>query len=393
MKFAVVSAGLPPSQSGQSMVLYHLLKNQDPRSYCLVSQKNFNLYRLQGNCSETLGAPTYLTQPEYQVERLLLKVASTLSLRQIPDRLLTWRERQIERIVKREGCGSIVGCTGNVLDPIASYRVCKKLGLPFIFYVFDDISSTWTPSVLSEMIENHVPHLLREAEHVIVPNEFLANKYRDTFGIDPMVLHNPCNLAPYENPGVARTPGEIRIVYTGAVYEAHFDAVRNLVEALKILDRPEMTLHLYTTQSSARLKSHGIEGPVVVHGHQPVRTMPEIQMGADILFLPLGFQTPYPETIRTSAPGKVGEYLASSTPILVHAPGGTFLSWYFREHECGLVVDQPDPEVLAEGIDILLTDVERRERYVRNARSRSFEDFDVEKVSQRFRELVAPAMN
>lgn len=393
MKFAVVSAGLPPSQSGQSMVLYHLLRNLDPSLFCLVSQKNFNLYRLQGNCTETLRATTYLIQPEFQVEKLLLKAASTLNLRQITDRLLTWRERQIERIVEKERCDSVVSCTGNVLDPIASYTVCKRLGLPFLFYVFDDISSTWTPSVLSEILEKQVPLLLEEAKHVIVPNEFLAKKYRDRFGVDPVILHNPCDLAPYENAVKTKIPGEIRIVYTGAIYEAHFDAVRNLVEALKILDRPEVILHLYTTQSSSRLASHGIAGPVVVHGHQPVNTMPDVQMGADILFLPLGFQTPYPETIRTSAPGKVGEYLASSTPILVHAPGDTFISWYFREHDCGLVVDRLNPVDLAEGIEILLTDVELRERFIRNARARSLDDFNVEKVSQRFRELVELTTN
>ncbi len=391
MKFAVVSAGLPPSQSGQSMVLFHLLKSLDPASYCLISQKNFNLYRLQGNCSETLGGRSYFLSPEFQAQRILLRAASSLDLGGIAERLLAWRERQIEGVLRREACELMVVCTGHVLDPVAVHRVSERVGIPYIFYVFDDIASTTMPPVLRDLVRDRLHPLFEGASRVIVPNEFLAGKYRDQFGVDPVVLHNPCDLSPYEAAPAKTASDEKRIVYTGAIYEAHFDAVRNLVEALRILDRPDLRLHLYTTQSAARLASHGIEGPVVVHGHQPVSTMPAIQMSADVLFLPLGFRTPYPETIRTSAPGKVGEYLASSTPVLVHAPGDTFLSWYFKKHECGLVVDQPDPALLARGIGALLEDGALVARYIRNARRRSEEDFDARKVARQFHDLVAPA--
>ncbi len=50
-KFALISLGLPPSQSGQSMVLYHLLKQFDPQKYCLITLKNFHQYKNLGNCS------------------------------------------------------------------------------------------------------------------------------------------------------------------------------------------------------------------------------------------------------------------------------------------------------------------------------------------------------
>src|SRR3954470_6037966 len=38
MKFAFVSEGLPPSWSGQSVVIYRLLKDLDPEEYCLITQ-------------------------------------------------------------------------------------------------------------------------------------------------------------------------------------------------------------------------------------------------------------------------------------------------------------------------------------------------------------------
>src|SRR5439155_16530435 len=106
----------------------------------------------------------------------------------------------------------------------------------------------------------------------------------------------------------------------------------------------------YTSCPPAALDAQGIRGPVVVNGHVPVEEALRLQQSADVLFLPLAFQSPYPQIIRTSAPGKLGEYLASGRPILAHAPADSFVSWYLREHGCGLVVDREDPDALAAAI-------------------------------------------
>lgn len=81
---------------------------------------------------------------------------------------------------------------------------------------------------------------------------------------------------------------------------------------------------------------------------------------------------------------KTGEYLASGRPILVHAPAGSFLDWYFTRHECGVVVSERDPEVLAEAIRRIRDNVELRERIGRNARARALADFDLEPARKAF---------
>src|SRR5205823_2319116 len=97
------------------------------------------------------------------------------------------------------------------------------------------------------------------------------------------------NAAPDYNGG-----DEKRIVYTGAVYEAHYDAFRNLVRAIELLGREDVRLHLYTAQTPGELAEVGIKGPVVVHGHVAASAVPAIQKQADVLFLPLAFDSPYP---------------------------------------------------------------------------------------------------
>jgi len=204
------------------------------------------------------------------------------------------------------------------------------------------------------------------------------------------VIHNPCDLAQYSAPANderGEITGEVRIIYTGAIYDAHFDAFKNLLSAIETLDR-NVWLHVYTALPREYLEYHGIRGRVVIHDHVPAAEVPAIQHEADMLFLPLAFDSPYPEIIRTSAPGKLGEYLAAGKPVLVHAPQGSFASWYFREHECGAVVDENDSAALARTIEQLLLDGELRRRLSHNAWRQAVSDFSIEKARGAFYKLL-----
>ena len=82
------------------------------------------------------------------------------------------------------------------------------------------------------------------------------------------------------------------------------------------------------------------------------------QRGADILFLPIAFDAK-PHVIATASPSKMPEYLATGRPILVHAPRGSYLASYAREHGFAEVVDEPDEAALAAAVRRLATDDER----------------------------------
>jgi glycosyltransferase involved in cell wall biosynthesis len=115
--------------------------------------------------------------------------------------------------------------------------------------------------------------------------------------------------------------------------------------------------------------------------------MAAIQKRADVLFLPLAFHTPYPELIKVSSPSKVGEFLMCAKPILVHVPSGSFLSRYFREHNCGLVVDRDDPAVLADELNRLLSDPDLRKTLTSNAVARAKVDFNLSSSRQKLAEV------
>ncbi|MDE4907348.1 glycosyltransferase family 4 protein [Methanogenium marinum] len=390
-KFALVSAALPPAHSGQSMVLDLFLRDLDPQEYCLITQSNYHKYKLQGNYSSPLLARYYRLQPDFQIMRCLIKSASVLKSEAILKNMLRFRTNQIIKIVQREKCLSIVACTGNLFDLPAVYLASKKLGVPFCIYAFDYYSKCMCP-IQQAFAEKYERLMFNEADGIIVPNECMQKEYHKRYGAKSIVIHNPCDLSKYNagnNEAFSEKQGsEARIVYTGAIYEAHYDAFRNLIKAIELLSIPGLNLHIYTTQSPIKLKANSICGPVINHGHQPVSTMPSLQQSADILFLPLAFLSPYPDVIRTSAPGKIGEYLATGRPILVHAPKDSFVSWYFNKYECGFVVDENDPECLAEGIKKILEDRDLQHRLGRNARIRAEIDFSVEVAKKQFKSLL-----
>src|ERR1044071_8006797 len=42
MKFALISHKVPPAGTGQSLVIYRMLRDMDPESYCLISTEQHN---------------------------------------------------------------------------------------------------------------------------------------------------------------------------------------------------------------------------------------------------------------------------------------------------------------------------------------------------------------
>ena len=403
MKFALLTDALPPLWSGQALVIERLLGRLDASDYCLISR-----FRP----AATDGAPDERRLPARQYylpwEPLLRGSQFGLARFQNPS-VYTLASRmsgrRIARLLRREGCRAVVACTDNLLDLPAGYFASRAARVPFYAYIFDDYGRKWLPPAESAFARHIEPRVLRGAAGIIVPNEFMRDELRARYDVESVIIHNPCDVASYEQlaaapdgeddngnrraRGAVSSPEGFRIVYTGAVYDAHYDAFRNLLAALDLLPPDaHAKLRVYTSFKPEDLIAQGLKGAVEYHPHGDPQEMPRLQREAAALFLPLSFDSPYPELVRTSAPGKLGEYLAARRPVLVHAPADSFVSWYFRYHECGLVVDERDPAKLAGAIESLRRDDSLRARLSRNAWARAVADFSVDVARRRFAELL-----
>ncbi|MBI2848734.1 MAG: glycosyltransferase [Chloroflexi bacterium] len=405
MKFAVVSHVLPPLPSGQAVVLSRILKTLKPDSYCLITQRDHESRLPTDDCSSRLSPRPYRTL-NFQLTRGyrygLVRIRKRINL--LLSRLGTaYRSREIAEILRRERCDAVVACTGDLINLPAAYLASRKTGVRFYPYIFDYYSYQWRDPGEHRFAGRYEPIILRAADGVIVPNEVLRDELQCRYGVEATVIHNPCALDVIESPineetspdadtpavGGANLPDrEFRILYTGAVYEAQLDALQNLVAALKLIPE-KVSLHLYTVTPTRLIEKMGLTGPVICHDHAPLSSMNAIQKQADLLFLPLAFNSPFPpEVIRTSAPGKMGEYLAAGKPVLVHAPADSYPAVYFRRHRCGLVVDREDPVGLAGEIRRLIKEPNLGKQYCNNAWARAQADFSVSAARRKFAELL-----
>lgn len=389
MKFALVSNVLPPSESAHAAIIYRLLRNLDPETYCLLSSTDYT-NNTGPNYTGRLGGKYYHLPPGFAFTR-----GHRFGLQGVREKInlalgVVLRSRTISRILKRETCDAVIVCTGGreILDFPAAYLASKMTGARFYAYLLDQYSHMVSYVLGNSFLRHFESHVLKGATAVIVPNEFLRDELRARFNVEAVVIHNMCDVELYRNPPATATQHkseEAQIVYTGGVGPLHYDAFRNLLSAIEMRERKDVKLHLYTPQPRDSMQNEGITGPhVVFHEHQAVSTMPEIQQRAHILFLALAINSPHPDIVRTAMPGKMGEYLASGRPILVHAPPDSFIASYFRRYECGLVVDENDPAQLARAIDSLLNDAALRERLGARARERAKTDFDQVKEQARF---------
>ena len=385
MRVAIVSHVLPPTWSGQAMILAGLLRGFSPDDYVLVRTMD-----VPSVDDDAFGQP--LPGKTFRLSEIFVPARPGASRVRFGARSLAttlWsRARGIARIVRRERCGALVACTGgDMLDIPSGWLGARIARVPYYPYFFDRWSqqSTGSPE-RRRFAERWERRIVADAAAVIVPNEFLARELEQSLGARTAVVHNACVVP--DDVGAPPPAGDpARITYTGAVYEANHDAFRNLIASFAQLGRAAR-VHVYTAQTAGDLELAGIVGAVTRHDHLPPDEIRRVQADADVLFLPLAFESPYPSLIRTSNPGKMGEYLAAGRPILVHAPPDSFVADYFGRHGCGVVVDRLDPDELARRLGELLADDALRRRVSAAARERAFADFDIRHARSDFARTV-----
>lgn len=381
---------MPPSWSGQAVLIRRLLTGLDPCCFCLLTSDQG---RYAGEHTERLATRYYHLPPARgrYLSRRNKWIYGASALAGAAGGIAR-RAFHIGRAVRRERCRAIVAFTGDFHDLPAAFLVSRLLRLPLYAYMCDYYShrELYEPAWrrLSPYLERIV---VRGATRVICGTDTLADALRERYGIEPAVIHHPADLSLYPDSGPPAMPagGELRIVYTGTIYDAQLDAVQNLLVAVDRLEWRSAALHVHGGQSQDELRARGLAGRLFVHPHASAQAIADVQRAADILFLPLAFRSRYPEVIRTSAPMKFGEYLSAGGPILVHAPAGSFVSEYCRRHECAVVVDEDDPHRLAQAIEALASDEPLRARLVANARRRAAQDFGIDVARRRFATLLA----
>jgi glycosyltransferase involved in cell wall biosynthesis len=387
----VLSPVLPPGDSGHAVVLDRFFRSVLPDDYRLAT---FGIVGVNPNPAAAGPTPLPAVTFDYghlnQWRSFGPGQSATRMLRRFAAAVMH-RAGILTGIARQEQCQAIIVTTGEFPDIPAAILTGQRLRIPVLLWYMDHWRFQQVIPVFRRLAARLEPIVTRAAAGIIVPNELLGNELARAYGIIPELIRNPTDASNYRYPRAEAWPARsdrVRVVYTGVISPAQYDAVQRLLDALTLPEMHDVELHIYSGQSVSDLQAQGLTGSFHVHPFVRPPEIYQIQQKADILFLALGFNTPYTAIIRTSATTKLADYLASGTPLLVHSPAGSFPAWYARTHGCGLVVDQPEPAMLAAAIRTLRSDGVLRDRLGANSRRLAASEFSIETATCRLIDLL-----
>jgi glycosyltransferase involved in cell wall biosynthesis len=405
-KVLVVSAWAPPMGGGSPIALAKRLRGLPIGSYLLLtSERRFFVGK---SATEWLPAPYYFlgeTEPRsgplslpttgpnqlhgrvfpIWVARLLLPLARPI--RDLVQLLIRSPAvyRHIVSVIGKEQPDVVLATSDDGIFLVSAYRAARATKTPLDVLLLDIYARnnySWVKRILARVYE---PRILRAAARVFVTNTATRDYYRDLYGIRAEVLEHQ---APPAMPAQARAPAVPSVItYTGSIYWAQLDAMQMLVQALERL--PAVRLLVVSDLAERDLRRLGVWSTKVQAQRAHALEVPALQGAADLLYLPLTFQSAAPYVIKTAAPGKMAEYLVSGVPILVHAPAYSFIARDARQSAWGLVVDEPSITSLVRAVQTLLEDQALRQRLVAKAFAVAKERHDGTRISERFRQFYA----
>lgn len=300
----------------------------------------------------------------------------------------------LERLLRKTQSEAVLTVAHGTMF-IAGVLAAKRAGKPSVVVVHDDwiwmISHhTWIPKALAPTIFGRT---LRRATHVYAVSDGVQRWLRE-FHVESEV-QLPCadsGAFPHMSP---RDDGMFRIVYAGNFNDSIAPGLALLVQALRQGAIGEnWSLDLYGA-SPAHAASRGWkDAPVTAHGWRPQPDVHAAMAGADLLFVPLGFDALARQLGNRQFPSKMADYLAARRPILVCAPRDTAISRYIHRWKCAELVEEPTVEAVAAALRRLAESPERRKELVERGREAFRANHEVAQLRaelvSRLRQFVTP---
>jgi len=397
-KFLIISSYAPPAISGAPLMMYNLLRYFPEDSFCILTShfgidnraiEKGNWLKAKYFYFDTLSLKSAPQKEESVFQKfkrfvkksqLLKSLAQIFFLFYLPFNIV----RRGKKIIQKENIELLLGYSDYGPALFSTYLLHKITKRPFFLYFYDLYYGNKFPFVYNLLAKFLEPKLFKKAEKIFVMSEALRDYYQEKYKRnDIAVIYNSIFIEKPKPQSILNYQEPYKIVYTGSIYWAQADAIKNLVRAVEEIKEMNVQFYLYTPHHKKFLNSQGIfESEKVIFAKGLPSEMPEIQKSADILFVPLSFKTKYLLLINTSSPGKTYEYLTSERPILIHAPKGSYIAEYAKKHNFALVVDEENIEKLKEAIISLILDEELVKKLVNNAWQTAISNHDAIKNSK-----------
>lgn len=332
------------------------------------------------------------------VEELTVDVAgmrSPIALQGVIRDSLTFARRFAPDVVWLRSAGWPVGLE------VAGAAIAARLRVPVVVQVMDDwpaLMHARRPR-LARVVLPGFAKMIGRAAAVAVISESMAAEYRTRYRVDPVVVHGGADLPAWEviPPRVDAPPTEpFTIRYSGGVASHQSaSAIADVGAAVAILNGSGSSVRLELSVPAdsvgAARSRFGSDPSIVVEPFSDPAEHRRKLRAADALVLANNFDPASVSLLRHSMANKVGEYLASGTPMLAYGPPAIATIEAAVSGGWAEVVGTQSPEALARGLSTVLTDASRRADLAVHAAVTLNRDFDLQVHRDRFVEMIRNA--
>jgi glycosyltransferase involved in cell wall biosynthesis len=193
--------------------------------------------------------------------------------------------------------------------------------------------------------------------------ESIADLYREEYGVQFRVVRNIPEAQPQFSPGKALIKTDKKVVlYQGAVNIGR--GLPQAVSAMKLLD--DVLLVIVGTGDifsdlQKQVAAEGLADKVKLVGRVPFSEVQHYTACAD---LGLSIEEDLGLNYRFALTNKFFDYIAAQVPVLVtNLPE---MARIVRQYNIGLIIDRPEPRLIAENIRRALDDCNMRETWKNN---------------------------
>lgn len=389
-KTLIISSYAPPTIGGGPQQLYNIFSNFSDESYCLLTSCK-NIRPIKDIYAPKLNGKYYY----YDEDRTWMHKSKNIFLR-IPSKIISVA-RYIKmglRIMDKEKIDLILGASGDRGIPFfLTYILSSLSGKPYCLHLLDPYRGNHLPRTWSIFSIYFEPFIFRRAKKIFVSSQGLKQYYLSTYPriAKKFEIINSCDSpkAVLSNHNIKREgKPQYKIIYAGSIYWAQENSIANLIRTVKRIREPNICLEIYSMRVPESILTLAGNFQKIKFLKAAPQQIPEILSSADILFLPLAWNSSSRLVINTAVPMKLIGMMLSGRPILVHAPPGTYLNEYARQWNFGLVVDKNTTESLERAIKKLLSDPTYSKELANNALRAFYANHDAKKVSGLFAKYI-----
>jgi glycosyltransferase involved in cell wall biosynthesis len=257
--------------------------------------------------------------------------------------------RRLEKICRETRVRALHSIAHGGPDFYFVYLISKKLALPFILHLHDDVIYTGAAQLRARTLSSYLGEAWRNARARFVISEELGSEYNKRYGQREFVVVTDGLESIRQQPRPPAKNG-LRIYFMGLFHLGYEPNLEALIQALDLLPAdltagrtPSITLRCDYLRPAVRQKSSAVR--VLPFGAE-ADVQSDLET-ADCLYLPLHFGERDWPFAAYSLSTKMVTYLGSGIPILYHGPAGTAVSNLLARHQAAALATSLEPAHIA----------------------------------------------